>query len=98
MTNRRTYDPANKDQVFATLRHEILAARLKVALDERLRRETSPTVKRLANMKLPPMVRPDHQACDAQAEAVAWRVADVRAGNRKTVAADAVGRDLDLED
>lgn len=44
-----------KDQVFATLRREILAARLKVTLDEQLGRETSPTVIRLSNMKLPPI-------------------------------------------
>jgi hypothetical protein len=59
VTNRRTYDPTNKDQVFATLRREILAARLKVTLDEQLNRETSPTVKALAGMKLPPIVRPN---------------------------------------
>ncbi|WP_354191377.1 hypothetical protein [Arthrobacter sp. UYCu712] len=51
-------DPARKEQVFATLRREILAARLKVVLDEQLNRETSPTVKALAQMKLPPIVRP----------------------------------------
>ncbi|WP_193342621.1 hypothetical protein [Pseudarthrobacter sp. AB1] len=48
---------AHKDEVFATLRREILAARLKVTLDEQLNRETSPTVKSLAQMKLPPIVR-----------------------------------------
>ena len=53
VTNRRTYDPTNKEQVFATLRREILAARLKVTLDEQLNRETSPTVKPLGKMKLP---------------------------------------------
>ncbi|KQQ98411.1 hypothetical protein ASF72_18370 [Arthrobacter sp. Leaf141] len=52
--------PAKTNQVFATLRREILAARLKVTLDEQLRRETSPTVKRLAGMKLPPIAGP-HQ-------------------------------------
>jgi hypothetical protein len=46
-----------KDEVFDTLRREILAARLKVTLDEQLKRPTSPTVKRLAGMKLPPVVR-----------------------------------------
>jgi hypothetical protein len=60
MTKRGTYDPACKDQVFATLRREILAARLKVTLDEQLNRETSPMVKRLARMKLPPIVSIDH--------------------------------------
>lgn len=57
MTTRRTYNPACKDQVFDTLRREILAARLKGTLDEQLNRETSPTVKRLARMKLPPLRR-----------------------------------------
>lgn len=47
-----------KEEVFDTLRREILAARLKVTLDEQLKRPTSPTVKRLAGMKLPPVVRP----------------------------------------
>jgi hypothetical protein len=57
-TKRRTYDPTNKDQVFATLRREILAARLKVTLDEQLGRGTSQTVIRLSKMKLPPIARP----------------------------------------
>ncbi|MDJ0356061.1 hypothetical protein [Paenarthrobacter sp. PH39-S1] len=69
MTYRRTYDPANRDQVFATLRREILAARLKVTLDEQLGRQTSPTVKRLAGMKLPPIGRPYWQAADSQTDA-----------------------------
>lgn len=55
---RRSYNPARKDQVLDTLRREILAARLKVTLDEQLNRETSPTVQRLAGMRLPPSVRP----------------------------------------
>lgn len=49
-------DPSNADrkqQMFDRLRREILAARLKVTLDEQLKRETSPTVKALAGMKLP---------------------------------------------
>jgi hypothetical protein len=54
-------DPTRKVQVFATLRGEILAARLKVTLDEQLNRETSPTVKALAQMKLPPIVRPNYR-------------------------------------
>jgi hypothetical protein len=61
MANVRNYDPARKGEVFDTLRREILAARLKVTLDQELKRETSPTVKRLAGMKLPPIVRPSHQ-------------------------------------
>ncbi len=56
-TKRRTYNPSHKDQVFATLRREILAARLKVTLDEQLKRETSPTVKALSQMKLPPSIK-----------------------------------------
>lgn len=50
-------DRARKEQVFKKLRREILAARLKVTLDEQLNRETSPTVKRLSEMKLPPISR-----------------------------------------
>ncbi|MET3721150.1 hypothetical protein ABIB27_003016 [Arthrobacter sp. UYEF21] len=49
-------DPARKEQVFATLHREILAARLKVTLDEQLNRETSSMVQQLA--KLPSIVRP----------------------------------------
>lgn len=76
MATRRLYNPTRKDQVFDTLRREILAARLKVTLDEQLGRSTSSTVKRLSNMKLPPIVRPefvdvnqDMQAGRAAAEA-----------------------------
>lgn len=60
-------DPSRKEQVFATLRREILAARLKVTLDEQLNRKTSPTVKALAQMKLPPSARPHYRAGDVQA-------------------------------
>lgn len=42
-----------KRQLFDRLFREILAARLKVTLDEQLNRETSDTVKALAGMKLP---------------------------------------------
>ncbi len=48
---------ARKEQVFKKLRREILAARLKVTLDQQLNRETSPSVKRLSEMKLPPRLR-----------------------------------------
>ncbi|KQN88983.1 hypothetical protein [Arthrobacter sp. Leaf69] len=51
-------DPAKTNEVFATLRREILAARLKVTLDNQLGRESSPTVKYLAGMKLPSIGRP----------------------------------------
>jgi hypothetical protein len=54
---RRGDGPARKDEVSGKLRREILAARLKVTLDEQLNRETSPTVKALAQMKMPPIVR-----------------------------------------
>jgi hypothetical protein len=56
-------DQGSKEQVFATLRREILAARLKVTLDEQLNRKTSPTVRALAQIKLAglPGVRPSAQ-------------------------------------
>ncbi|MEO8220277.1 MAG: hypothetical protein ABI563_05775 [Specibacter sp.] len=47
-----------KDEVLDTLRREIHAAQLKVAIDEKFNQIPSPTVQRLANMKLPPIVRP----------------------------------------
>lgn len=53
----RTYDPTDRDQVLSTLRREILAAQLKETLDEQLGRETSPAVKRLARMELPPIIQ-----------------------------------------
>ncbi|MCP1413685.1 hypothetical protein [Paenarthrobacter sp. A20] len=57
MTEQSNTDKAHKDQVFRKLRREILAARLKVTLDEQLKRPTSPTVKKLSAMKLPAIVR-----------------------------------------
>lgn len=57
MPKPRRYDADSKEAVFDTLRREILAARLKVTLDEQLNRKTSSTVKQLAQMKLPPIVR-----------------------------------------
>ncbi|MDN3935688.1 hypothetical protein QWJ39_05110 [Arthrobacter sp. YD4] len=54
----KEFDHERQDEVFATLRREILAARLKVALDGQLGRETSPTVISLGAMKLPPLARP----------------------------------------
>ncbi|MHA7218897.1 hypothetical protein ACX80L_08375 [Arthrobacter sp. MDT1-48-3] len=64
MTERHTSNASRKDQVFDTLRREILAARLKVTLDEQLKRPTSVEVQRLSQMKLPPIVRriPDRAA------------------------------------
>lgn len=35
MTHRRTYEPEYRREVFDTLRRQILAARLKVILDEK---------------------------------------------------------------
>lgn len=43
-----------KRALFARLRRAILAARLKVTLDEELGRETTPTQLALARMRLPP--------------------------------------------
>ena len=57
MPKIRRYSADSKDEIFDTLRREILAARLKVTLDEQLNRKTSSTVKQLAQMKLPPIVR-----------------------------------------
>jgi hypothetical protein len=45
MSHRRAYDPTNSKEAFATLRREIVAARLKLTLDEQLGRPTSPKVK-----------------------------------------------------
>lgn len=63
--NATRADPARTKQVFATLRREILAARLKVTLDNQLGRGTSPTVKRLSQMKLPSIARPRQRGGDA---------------------------------
>lgn len=71
MPDQRQYDPKRKQQVFDTLRREILAARLKVTLDEQLGRTTSPTVIRLSKMRLPPIVRTYYSndyACSDAAE------------------------------
>ena len=68
MTYRRTYDRNDRDQVAAALRKEIRAARLKVTLDKKQGRETSPQVKLLAGLTLPPLVRQFHRARNAQAD------------------------------
>lgn len=68
MVHRRKYDPSNKKRVFESLCREILAARLKVTLDEQLGRETSPMVKRLSRMKLPPIVHGDDFSGEARAK------------------------------
>ncbi|WP_146069186.1 hypothetical protein [Arthrobacter sp. ZGTC412] len=54
--------------MFESLRREILTARLKVTLDEQLGRETSPTVKRLSMMALPPTVHSDDSFGEARAK------------------------------
>ncbi|POH75187.1 hypothetical protein [Arthrobacter glacialis] len=95
MAISRAYDPENRDQVFDTLRREILAAQVKVTLDKELNRPTSDTVKRLAGMKLPPIVKMNHYICDAQICAVAQNAKDIRAGHRCPMPADEVRRDLD---
>lgn len=68
MTYRRTYDPTNREEVASTLRKEIRAARLKITLDKKLGRETSPQVKLLAGLTLPPLVRTFHRSGDAKAD------------------------------
>lgn len=57
-TDRMTRRLTRKHQLLRTLRREIPAARLKVTLDEQLNRKTSPAVRRLAAMELPPRIRP----------------------------------------
>lgn len=57
--SRRGYHIDRKDEVFDVLRREILAARLKVTLDDELQRPTSMLVKQLAGMKLPPIIPTD---------------------------------------
>lgn len=54
MVSQRAYDPTNRDQVIAELRREILAARLKVTIDRKLKRRPSAATLRLAGTKLPP--------------------------------------------
>lgn len=49
----RDYDPNDPEEVRMVLRHEILAARLKVTLDRKRGVETSELVKALAGMELP---------------------------------------------
>lgn len=68
-TYRRNYDPTNRDEVASTLRKEIRAARLKVTLDKKLGRETSPHVKLLAGMTLPPLVSGNRRSGNAQSGA-----------------------------
>ncbi|POH73461.1 hypothetical protein [Arthrobacter glacialis] len=97
MAISRAYDPENRDQVFDTLRREILAAQVKVTLDKELNRPTSETVKRLAGMKLPPIVKMNQYICVAQADIAALKVQDIRAGRCHTATADEIGRDLGVD-
>ena len=69
MMVERPYDPTNRAQVVVEVRREILAARLRVTIDERLGRETPPVLLRLSRMKLPPIVWPHQCGCDTQADA-----------------------------
>lgn len=53
----------SKEELLDVLEGEIFAAQMKVILDKELGRETSPTVKKLAELKLPPRPRkPSHSA------------------------------------
>ncbi len=54
VSDQKRYDEMSTDELFDILRREILAARLKVALDEELSRSSTPMQKRLASMSLPP--------------------------------------------
>lgn len=98
MTHRRTYDPENRREVFDILRSQILAARLKVTLDEKQSRETSPMVMRLSKMELPPIVQSHYCVDDVQAAGVAQNAADVRSGQRRKEPADEIKNDLGLDD
>lgn len=53
MTQLQNQGADQKSAVLRKLRREILTARLKVTLDEKRQRKTSPTVKFLAEMQLP---------------------------------------------
>lgn len=57
MTNPKVPGLTRKQELFRQLRREILAARLKVTLDQQLDRPTDPAVKSLARMRLPTSVR-----------------------------------------
>ncbi len=56
------------------LRRKIRAARLKVTLDEQLGRKTSPEVRSLAGMKLPPLVRSNKPLTEATAQGMFQRM------------------------
>lgn len=54
MITDRPYEQMSTEELFEILSREILAARLKVALDKELSRTSTPMQKRLASMSLPP--------------------------------------------
>lgn len=55
MTGFRENGLTHKEQLLRTLEREIFAAEMKVILDKELGRPTSPTVRRLAALKMPPI-------------------------------------------
>lgn len=55
MNGYREYNPVTTEKLLRTLRREIFAAQLKVVLDKKLGRVTSPAVKKLARMTMPPI-------------------------------------------
>lgn len=56
----RGYDHLSSDEVLSALRQEILAARLKVTLDEELGRETSDVIIELSKMNAPSIRKKIH--------------------------------------
>lgn len=54
MPDRRPYSEMTTNELFYEMAMKILSARLDVALNERLGRETPAALKRLADMSLPP--------------------------------------------
>lgn len=57
MTDRKR----TKEELLKTLRREIFAAQMKVILDKELGRTTSPTVRKLAELKRPPFTETQPQ-------------------------------------
>lgn len=97
MTNYRTYDPEIRREVSDELRSQILAVRLRVVLNERQNRETSPTVMRLPKLELPPIVAAPYRVRNTRADAVVQDSADIRAGHLRTVPANEGRYDHGLE-
>ncbi|MEG9246844.1 hypothetical protein V6S67_01945 [Arthrobacter sp. Soc17.1.1.1] len=67
-TPRKRYGPDGRDQMLTTLRREILMAGLKLTLDKQLGRVTSPKVKLLSELDLPPLVRQVRDAEDVRGD------------------------------